>query len=56
MMGDIGGFSDALFMICESFMSFDTPVFFLQSLVKSIYKIDHFTPKSGKKTKKGYYS
>jgi hypothetical protein len=49
MLGDIGGFNDALFLIFEFLMGYYTPVLFMQSLIKSLYKIDMFVPESDKK-------
>ena len=56
MLGDIGGFHDALIMIFESFMGYYAPVLFMQSLIKSLFKIDLFTPKSDKKKRQGHYN
>ena len=49
MLGDIGGFHDALFVIFETFMGYYTPVLFMQSLIKSLFKIDLFVSKLDKK-------
>jgi|LakMenEpi03Aug12_release.lakeMendotaPanAssembly.Ray.scaffolds.fasta_scaffold5260542_1 hypothetical protein len=45
MLGDIGGFNDALILIFKSFMGHYAAVQFMQSLIKSLYKINLFTPK-----------
>ena len=56
MLGDVGGFSDALFIIFESVMGYYAPVLFMQSLIKSMYKIDLLTPNSDNKKRHGYYN
>jgi hypothetical protein len=44
MMGEVGGFNDALFLIFELFMSYYAPTLFMQSLIKSIFLVDLFVP------------
>ena len=56
MLGDIGGFHEALIMIFESFVGYYAPVLFMQSLIKSMYKIDLLTPNSDNKKRHGYYN
>ena len=46
MIGDIGGFSDAIFMIFEFLMGSYAPGLFMSSLIKSLYRVDLFTPRS----------
>ena len=44
MIGDVGGFHDAINLIFEFFMAFYAPGLFLNSLIKSLFKVDLFTP------------
>ena len=55
LIGEVGGFNDALFLIFEFFMSYYAPTLFMQSLVKSIFKVDLFVPRKNSRARKGVY-
>ena len=55
LIGEVGGFNDALFLIFEFFMSYYAPTLFMQSLVKSIFKVDLFVPRKNSRARRGVY-
>ena len=44
MIGEIGGFNDAILIIFEFVMSYYGPSLFMTSMVKSLFPIDRFKP------------
>jgi hypothetical protein len=55
LIGEVGGFNDALFLIFEFVMSYYTPTLFIQSLVKSMFQIDLFQLLKNNKARIGDY-
>jgi len=40
MLGDIGGFSDAIVLICSILLGNYTPRLYLNSILKNVFKVD----------------